>query len=109
MATLPSDIQKLIAKYGYEKVLQQLESKRPLEVEPEEPNAEVEMIPVSSSNVSEIGFDAMDGAIIVEFLDGSRYSYPGQSKNSFENFLGSESKGRYVWSRLRGTGERRIG
>jgi len=54
----------------------------------------VEMINVSSSNVSAIGYE--DGVIQVRFKNGSVYQYFGCSEGLFQSFLNASSKGRFM-------------
>lgn len=55
-----------------------------------------EMIPVSSSNVSALGFDDTEQIVYVEFMNGSIYIYKGVSKNEFEGLLNAPSIGSYL-------------
>lgn len=55
-----------------------------------------EMIPVSSSNVSALGFDDTEQIVYVEFMNGSMYIYKGVSKNEFEGLLNAPSIGSYL-------------
>jgi len=68
----------------------------------------VQMIPVSSSNVESIGFNWFNNSIWVRFRNGATYDYPNKSEMLFEAFLASESKGKFVWEHLRGTGEKKV-
>jgi hypothetical protein len=69
---------------------------------------DVQMYSVSSSNVASIGFSKANNSIYVRFNNGSLYVYPGQNEQTFNNFLDSPSKGKFVWANLRGHGESRI-
>ena len=53
-----------------------------------------------SSNVSAVG--KSDGALIIRFHNGSLYKYPEQAK-LFDPMLASNSKGHFVWVKLRRT------
>lgn len=53
---------------------------------------------VLSSNVSGIGVN--DNDLIIRFHNGSIYEYPNQAK-LFEPMMNSNSKGGFVWARLR--------
>lgn len=61
---------------------------------------------VLSSNVSSIGIDKKD--LIVRFHNGSLYKYPNKG-SLYDDMLRSNSKGKFVWRKLRNTGESRIG
>ncbi len=54
---------------------------------------------VESSNVSSIG--RVDNDLIIRFHNGSLYKYPGNG-SLYEDMLNSNSKGKFVWDRLRG-------
>ena len=57
----------------------------------------VEMIPVISSNVAAIGYDAESSVLLVRFHDGVRvYSYRGVPVAVYRAFLGAPSKGRFL-------------
>ena len=66
----------------------------------------MELTPVSSSNVSCIGYE--NGVIEVHFHNGYAYQYPNCSRDLFDEFLNASSKGSFVHRRLKGRGERRI-
>ena len=51
------------------------------------------MIPVSSSNVSSIGYE--NGSIFVQFHSGAVYRYAA-GEELFHQFLNAPSKGRFV-------------
>ena len=56
----------------------------------------LEMIPVSSSNVSEIGYNAEDKEVYVRFLKGSLYVYKGVPQLEFDGLLNAPSVGSYL-------------
>lgn len=64
------------------------------------------LIPVSSSNVSAIGYE--NGVIEVHFQNGSVYRYPNCSESLFNSFLNADSKGAFVHQQLKGRSEIRI-
>lgn len=66
----------------------------------------MQLISVVSSNVSAIGYE--NGIIEVHFHNGYAYQYPNCDERLFQEFLQSSSKGKFVHSRLKGTGEIRI-
>ena len=55
-----------------------------------------EMQPVSSSNISAVGYDTDNQMVYVEFLNGSMYSYKGVNQNEFENLRTAASVGSYL-------------
>lgn len=54
------------------------------------------MIPVSSSNVSEIGYNKEDQEVYVRFLNGSLYVYKGVPQPEFDGLLNALSVGSYL-------------
>ncbi len=62
----------------------------------------MEMIPVDSSNVAAIGYNEECELMRIQFKDGSRYDYPGVSKELHAACMASASKGRFVTDNLRG-------
>ena len=65
----------------------------------------MEMINVSSSNVSAIGYE--DG-IQVRFKNGSVYQYFSCSESLFQSFLNASSKGKFVHQHLVHKPQRKI-
>lgn len=57
------------------------------------------LISVKSSNVECIGYE--DGVIEVHFNNGYVYQYIGTTSSLFNEFLNSESKGRFVHQMLK--------
>ena len=55
-----------------------------------------DMIPVSSSNVSEIGYDEKNETVYVRFLNGSLYIYKGVPVTYFEGLKNAPSVGSYL-------------
>lgn len=55
-----------------------------------------DMIPVSSSNVSEIGYDEKNQTVYVRFLNGSLYIYKGVPEADFEGLKNAPSVGSYL-------------
>ena len=55
-----------------------------------------EMIPVSSSNVDEIGYDEATQTVYVRFLNGSLYGYKNVPVQEFEGLKNSTSVGSYI-------------
>lgn len=66
----------------------------------------MEMINVSSSNISAIGYE--DGIIQVRFKNGSVYQYFSCSESFFQSFLNVSSKGKFVHQHLVHKPQRKI-
>lgn len=61
-----------------------------------------EFAPFTSSNIAAVRYDAEQGLLEVEFLNGGRYQYydvPGHVAHAFEQ---AESKGRYLARHIKG-------
>jgi len=56
----------------------------------------VERTPVSSSNISAIGYDADNQTLEVEFTNGAVYSYSSVPSGEYEGFMNADSKGKYL-------------
>ena len=56
----------------------------------------VEMVPVSSSNVASVGYDADNEIVHVQFLNGSEYIYKGVPLHEFEGLRDASSVGSYL-------------
>jgi hypothetical protein len=54
------------------------------------------MYPVSSSNVSEVGYDESNETVYVRFNNNSLYIYKGVGKHEFENLRTASSVGSYL-------------
>ena len=61
----------------------------------------VEMIPVESSNLEEVGYDSGMSKLYVTFKSGSTYSYDDVEKQTFETLLEAPSKGSYFYWSIR--------
>jgi hypothetical protein len=61
----------------------------------------MERTPVSSSNISAIGYDADNQALEVEFSNGAVYSYSGVPSGEHEGFMNADSKGRYLHANIK--------
>ena len=59
------------------------------------------LTPVSSSNVSAIGYDAATCGLFVRFTNGSLYRYEGVTAATYRSFLDAPSKGQFVWQHIR--------
>ena len=60
----------------------------------------MERIPVSSSNIASLGYDAATQTLQVEFLSGSIYQCFDVPTNVFEGFKNTGSKGRYLATQI---------
>lgn len=56
----------------------------------------IEMHPVSSSNVAAVGHDEEENILAVNFLNGTTYHYFNVPKSVFDAMLTSESVGKYL-------------
>ena len=63
---------------------------------------QVKMIPVESSNIDSIGYDADSKELYVKFLTGVRYKYSNVPERKFINFITAESYGKYFAEYIRG-------
>lgn len=61
-------------------------------------------IPVQSSNLKAVKYDAETKQLNVQFLSGSEYSYDGVSKGKYNNLMGFSSHGSYFYWNIRGKG-----
>ncbi len=57
------------------------------------------MIPVSSSNLSAVGYE--NGTLYVSFNSGSMYSYSGVPESVYNNLMSASSKGSYFATYIR--------
>ena len=55
-----------------------------------------EMIPVSSSNISELGYDRENQVAYVKFLNNTIYIYKEVPEAEFENLKNASSVGSYL-------------
>ena len=53
------------------------------------------MLPVESSAIARIGYDAENGALVVEFTTGRTYIYSDVPEEAYAGLLTAESKGSY--------------
>ena len=56
----------------------------------------MKMIPVNSSNIKAIGYNAENGTLKIQFNNGRVYEYYGVPKSEFNNLLNASSKGQYA-------------
>jgi hypothetical protein len=59
-------------------------------------NEEVEMYPVSSSNVAEVGYAEQNETVLVRFLNNTLYVYKGVNQVVFEELKTAPSVGSYL-------------
>ena len=57
---------------------------------------DIEMIPVSSSNIAELGYDEDNEIVHVRFTNNTLYYYKGVPKMEFEGLLNAPSVGSYL-------------
>lgn len=62
-----------------------------------------EMIPVDSSNIEAIGYDADHRELYVRFIEGNTYAYSDAPIEAFDEFLRSPSKGSFFNRAIRNT------
>jgi len=63
------------------------------------------MIPVKSSNIKSVGYDAKNESVYVEFNNGGVYRYMGVPQVEFDKFISSPSVGRHLNTEFKGTYE----
>ena len=63
----------------------------------------IEMIPVSSSNVESIGYDAETQTLQIRFLNGGVYLYRNVPPMEFEQLLNAPSIGSYFNRNIKGS------
>lgn len=51
---------------------------------------------VSSTNIVSVGYDEASQTLEVEFMDGAVYQYYNVSRNIYEEFMSSGSKGKFL-------------
>ncbi|WP_255197763.1 KTSC domain-containing protein [Halorarius litoreus] len=57
--------------------------------------------PVSSSNLSSVGYDADTQTLEIEFNDGSVYQYSNVPTNIYEGLISAPSHGKYFHRNIR--------
>lgn len=62
----------------------------------------MEMMPVESSNIRTVGYDAKTKELRVEFTQGATYSYAGVPKREFTALLKAQSVGSQFHDRIKG-------
>ncbi|WP_186210862.1 KTSC domain-containing protein [Burkholderia gladioli] len=61
----------------------------------------MERTPVSSSNISSIGYDVENQILEIEFHGGSVYSYSGVPPSEYEGVMNADSKGKYFHANIK--------
>ena len=61
----------------------------------------MERVPVQSSNVVSVGYDADDGILEVEFSGGSVYEYYRVPRQVFDGLFASSSPGHFVATKVK--------
>ena len=62
----------------------------------------MERTPVSSSNISAIGYDSDGEVLEVEFTNGAVYAFSGVPLGEYEGFMNADSKGKYLHANIKG-------
>lgn len=57
---------------------------------------------LTSSNIESVGYDESNLLLEVEFKSGSVYQFAGVSKQVFDEFVSSESAGKYFFKTIKG-------
>ena len=65
----------------------------------------IEMIPVESSNILEVGYDELGEVLYITFKSGITYTYEDVPYYVYEELLSAESKGQYFHKNIRGVYE----
>lgn len=61
----------------------------------------MERTPVSSSNISAIGYDEHSQMLEIEFTNGALYAYSGVTPGEYESFMNADSKGKYLHANIK--------
>ena len=62
----------------------------------------VEMFPVASSRITEMGYDSDNVTVYVRFTDGTSWCYMNVPGEVWQQFASSSSKGRFIHETLDG-------
>lgn len=62
----------------------------------------MDRIPVTSSNIQSIGFDASNETLEIEFISGSTYQYYGVPEHVYEEMMSASSHGKYFHAHIKG-------
>lgn len=58
-------------------------------------------IPVQSSDLRSVGYDAASATLEIEFHSGGMYQYSGVSQDVYDELMRAKSKGSYFHSHIR--------
>jgi hypothetical protein len=58
-------------------------------------------MPVSSSNLSSVGYDAESQTLEIEFHHGGVYQYAGVPEGEYEGLISAESQGKYFHANIK--------
>lgn len=61
----------------------------------------MERIPVSSSNLCSVGYDADSQTLEIEFNHGGVYQYAGVPEGEYEGLVNAGSKGQYFHANIK--------
>ena len=64
----------------------------------------MERIPVQSSNLASVGYDATSSTLEIEFHSGGIYQYDGVPKEIYDGLLSADSKGKYFHRNIKNAG-----
>lgn len=67
-----------------------------------------EMKEVKSSNISHVGFDAEDPAIVVRFHTSNTYRYTPATEQEFKDFIDAPSIGKHFQLHIKGNPRYRV-
>ena len=59
------------------------------------------MIPVDSSNLAAVGYDAASAVLRIAFHSGGVYQYAGVPETVYQGLMNASSKGRYFHAHIR--------
>jgi hypothetical protein len=57
--------------------------------------------PVTSSDLSSVGYDEESSTLEIEFKKGAIYQYSGVPEDEYQNLMGASSVGRYFNSNIK--------
>ena len=61
----------------------------------------MQMIPVSSSNLASVGYDATSKTLYVRFHKGGTYSYSNVPESVYHGLMNAPSKGRFFAANIK--------
>lgn len=61
----------------------------------------INFVKIDSSMIEEVGYDDEVEEFIVKFWNGSTYIYEGVSKSVYDEFLDSDSKGKFLHLKIK--------